>query len=525
MSVPLELARLLDQDDALVSSFDALGSRVPWPETLPIGSATALPGDTPLDALSSATRSRAVAAYEAARRRGHGAAIVELAADGRRQRLEVFDLEMNHGCFVAVATDPETTSEPEAGTAGLAPRRSTYQLDVVGTIEAISPEFTAMFGWAPDEVVGLSSLDLIHPDDHEAGIVAWCEMLEAAGAVTRVRQRFKTASGDWLWCEITDSNRLDDPDAPTVDGELLDVSRELAAQAALQRRETLFDRLNRALPSGVLHLEVDGEVSVCNDRWTELTGLGRLDGLEPLIERLETSEAVRSAVAAAIVAGTDADLEVSVSDPLGCCRHGNLHLRPLRENDEHVGLLVTLDDTTTVRDQQQALAEQGRRDPLTGALNRLGLQQALEALLITTGDGSTGPTVLFIDLDRFKAVNDEHGHSSGDDVLVTVTAAISSLLRPTDLLGRIGGDEFIVVLDGDLAPAEVTKAVERIDRGIPDAVSAGGFSVGASIGTATARTGDDFDTLISRADAAMYTVKRAGQADRSPSSDSRQPIE
>jgi diguanylate cyclase (GGDEF)-like protein len=146
---------------------------------------------------------------------------------------------------------------------------------------------------------------------------------------------------------------------------------------------------------------------------------------------------------------------------------------------------------------------------LTGCLNRASVLQRLTAQL-----GSAQPVgVIFIDLDGFKAVNDERGHAVGDDVLVEVARRTQHNIRSSDTLGRLGGDEFLVVCpDGDVdALAAIAARITNALR-TPLVVSHGPISVRASIGTASADgRAATIESLIAAADTAMYVSKRNGE--------------
>ncbi|MEM9561380.1 MAG: GGDEF domain-containing protein [Actinomycetota bacterium] len=529
---PDELDQLLRRPGTVIIAIEATGGRaVPLPAGLSANADRVLDVDSPLDALTPASQGQAVVAFEEARRTGRGTAVVRRVGEPDDRRLDIVDVEQEHDCFLAVLGPAADDGNGEVERAALPPLRAVYRLNVTGVIESVSPEFTAMLGWPPDEVVGRSSLDVIHPDDHETGIMAWVELLERPNTSTRLRQRFATADGGWRWCEVTDANHLDD-DPPCVEGELVDISREMAAQVALEQRERLLDRLSRALPTGVCHLGAGRGVDFSNERWHELTGLGQGDGLDALLELVAEPEAVRAAVDRAVDGGVDADLDVTL-DGDGACAFGTLHLRPLREDDEHIGLLLTLDDLTSLRRSQLQLADQARRDPLTGVLNRAGVEEMLVDRLRATGPSGAGPAVLFLDLDRFKRINDTHGHAAGDEVLRLVATHLLASAREVDGVGRLGGDEFLVVLDGGTTAEPsierlASRVAERIRAGLPSLADAlaetvtGGHpvEVGASIGIAVARPDDDFDALLGRADQAMYSAKRA---DRSTADEAAQP--
>ena len=152
--------------------------------------------------------------------------------------------------------------------------------------------------------------------------------------------------------------------------------------------------------------------------------------------------------------------------------------------------------------RRELLAIASRTDPLTGALNRRGFQQASAALLAGVSRLGHPASLVLLDLDKFKAFNDSHGHAAGDELLCWAVARIRSSLRPTDSLARLGGDEFVVLLAGADRPA-AQAAVRRIGEDLASRVS-------VSCGIASAPSdGDDIDALYRRADAELYDVKHA----------------
>ncbi|MFP3907682.1 MAG: GGDEF domain-containing protein [Acidimicrobiales bacterium] len=149
-------------------------------------------------------------------------------------------------------------------------------------------------------------------------------------------------------------------------------------------------------------------------------------------------------------------------------------------------------------------------DPLTGLHNRVILDDVL-ARSCATDDRNGGGRLatLMIDIDHFKAVNDEHGHQVGDQILSGVAAAIERCIRPADLAVRYGGEEFLVLLDGiDLESA--SEIAERLRAEIATRVT-DLPGVTTSIGLALHRVGEDPHHLIERADRALYRAKEAGR--------------
>jgi diguanylate cyclase (GGDEF)-like protein len=153
-------------------------------------------------------------------------------------------------------------------------------------------------------------------------------------------------------------------------------------------------------------------------------------------------------------------------------------------------------------------------DPLTGLANRRGLVEQAPRLWRQARRDGQRVAALVLDLDHFKRLNDAFGHAAGDEVLRTVSAALSATVRPTDVLARTGGEELVVLgLVSD--PAEAGRLAERLRRAV--ATSCAGRQVTASIGVALVRPGDGevaadgLWRLIDRADVAMYEAKQSGR--------------
>ena len=153
-------------------------------------------------------------------------------------------------------------------------------------------------------------------------------------------------------------------------------------------------------------------------------------------------------------------------------------------------------------------------DPLTDLLNRRGFERELKRSVAYVKRYGVGAALIFLDLDGFKPVNDRHGHAAGDAVLKAVAAAIVGKVRASDVVARIGGDEFAVLLWnlGAAAAAAKAAALERAVYATPVRWGASTLVVGASAGVALAAALDTPDELLARADAAMYARKYARKA-------------
>ena len=164
--------------------------------------------------------------------------------------------------------------------------------------------------------------------------------------------------------------------------------------------------------------------------------------------------------------------------------------------------------------QREEIERRATLDLLTGVLNRTGLDAALHREQQRALRNDEPLSILMIDLDKFKALNDEHGHLAGDRALRCVANALLAAVRSSDYVGRYGGDEFIIVLPSSSA-ASAARLAARLRCVRMPAISVGAETeivVQVSIGEATLTPEDTIDTLVERADSAMYRNKRTSQA-------------
>ncbi len=179
------------------------------------------------------------------------------------------------------------------------------------------------------------------------------------------------------------------------------------------------------------------------------------------------------------------------------------------------GIVLSARDVSDRREYEDQLRHQALHDPLTGLANRALLRERLEHSLTRCARNGESVAVLFIDLDDFKVINDNHGHGVGDVLLRSVATRIRGVLRAMDTAARLGGDEFAILLEGGVDDHTAALVAQRVLDAIDKPVGVGDveIQVAASIGVSIGNAADTADNLLRMADVAMYRVKAAGKRD------------
>jgi diguanylate cyclase (GGDEF)-like protein/PAS domain S-box-containing protein len=435
-------------------------------------------------------------------------------ADGSMLSASLFDLRQTFDALVGVSFTVSAGVAAEHGPSQPLPARVCHvQLGPMSELLSGDEAAESMMGWTLGERGGLLSLDLIHPDDRTNLVGCFVSALSTPTGTARARGRLQRGDGSWLWTEISMRN-VPGASGGHLDVELVDISNEMAAQEQLRARERLLDRLTNALPIGVVLVDRDTTIQFTNDRVGPITGVGDASTLLAQFANVVDADRERldEAIQDAVVDGKDCDLEVRLIPAAGQPERINrLTFRPLVDDREAVtGAAICVEDVTEQAIERAELATRATLDPLTRTLNREAILDRLRRLLAQP----TATTVVFIDLDGFKRVNDTLGHIAGDRYLRIAVERMQSALRDHDLIGRIGGDEFIAVCPGlsrsDVAMAVAERMAAALDRAVPGAHD---VHLRASIGVAIGALDEpvDAEELLGRADRAMYESKRAAR--------------
>ena len=377
-------------------------------------------------------------------------------------------------------------------------------------LEHISASVEMLGGYTPEECLADWNwvLRVVHPEDLGALQKAIADPVHAATRPTCLRWRRR--DGEWLWLEAHHTIVRDEAGRPlAVEGVALDVTE----------RHRVAERLLEA--QAVAHGgSWEWDVTTNSVTWSD--ELYRLYGLEPGSVAITYNEYYLlvhpedRALAKADVEHTmethqpfTADYRVVWAD--GEIRWLRSKGRVAWGDDGEQRLVGTCQDVTEQKELEHALAHQALHDHLTGLPNRLLLADRLELALSRAARHQGQVAVLFIDLDGFKAVNDQCGHEGGDAVLKVMGARLAAAVRPSDTIARYGGDEFVAVCE-EISRADALHLAKRIASAAGEPIDVLGCCarVTASVGVALAISGGQPDLVIRDADAAMYRAKAAG---------------
>ena len=542
-------ALLREHPDALVCGLASNGLIVPVPQSIGLWGQGLIEGRALIDGVVAADRSKVVRLWTRARDEGAAADKVRLLRrPSTWTTLHFLDLRELHGVLlgVIIPSDEEADDDTEAEElAPAAPRFCSLMEDEGAKVLACDRSFTEMFGYTEEELVGNSVLDQIHPDDQGRAVEGWLAIL-STGLDQQTRLRRRRKDGTWMWVDTTLRNLLNHPDHNHVLVEIIDISAEMQAQEALQEREELLRRLTAAMPVGLLQLDTERNVVYNNARLLEIlygsdahaagqepstegdeilvaqhgrdaegvseeTHLGTTATLLSTLTDESTSE-LDEALEEVFGAGVDRDVEVDITLPTGTWRRALMSLRALlRPSGEVMGAITCVLDITDSARARQELERRATFDPLTHCHNRSSVLSTLEVELAREDSACTG--VVYVDLDKFKPVNDKLGHAAGDELLVLVAGRLKLASRDSDVVGRLGGDEFLVVLREIPGADMAMRAAERICEALCGTfeLSCGLAELSASVGVACADAGTiTSEDLVKRADGAMYKSKQDG---------------
>jgi diguanylate cyclase (GGDEF)-like protein/PAS domain S-box-containing protein len=392
-----------------------------------------------------------------------------------------------------------------------------HQMGVIRFLNAAAVEFGQLAH--ADEGVGRMITDFVHPDSVSDMITRISALTEPGMVSQPAEARIVRRDGTELVMEST-SVRTTWDGQPAFQVILRDLTERRLAE---QRFASVVD----ALDEGVVMVDASGELFVVNRSARAMLGAA-LDGVTTGRELLEQLDMVdengeplapdqHPSLRALCTGKPRVNVVIGIDEPNGRRRWVSTNSQPLRISgtSQVQGVVCSFNDITHQREADVQLLYQATHDPLTGLANRGVVLHQLQRRLDRPSRGRSSVGLMFIDLDRFKTVNDTLGHVCGDEFLRVSARRLLELAPDENLVGRLAGDEFTFIVDGVADESEVVALAEKVAHRLGEPIwlrTGHSSAVSASIGVAV---GDgrtfDAEALLRNADAAMYRAKQLGR--------------
>jgi diguanylate cyclase (GGDEF)-like protein/PAS domain S-box-containing protein len=386
--------------------------------------------------------------------------------------------------------------------------------DSQGRLSYVSPAFARILGISSGQFGNRPADELLHPED----LTRMRATADDLRHGWRTEMRLQDADGGWHWFEATVTDHLEDPNVLGIVANLHDISERKAAEDALKAAHERFRSAFENAPIGMAMIDLEGRIIRANP------ALGAIVGRPPAalagtiagdLTHPEDRPSGGSGMGTPVATGSDGcQIEMRYLHVEGHAVWVSVSVSCVRDDGGRpLYLIAQVEDVTERRALRERLAYAAIHDPLTGLPNRELFMDRLEMTLRRATRGERQVAVMFLDLDRFKLINDSLGHDVGDRILCTVADRLSRVMRGSDTLARFGGDEFTVLCDDVSDETDALEVAQRLVRamGEPLALPGGEIFVSLSVGIAlsgeVAQSGAE---LLRNADVAMYRAKARG---------------
>ncbi len=411
--------------------------------------------------------------------------------------------------------------------------RATFDLAAVGIAHVaidgswleVNEKLCEIVGYTREELLALSFQDITYPDDLQADLDLVHQLLAGEIPGYCLEKRYLRKDRSLVWIKLNVSLARDAHGKPEYfvsviesinDRKLAEQERERVKQALAfseSRFRTAFDNI----PDVIVIYDRELRIQYVNPATVQITGMQPSEFIGKREDEIFPAELIapwQPAMRAALDEGLVQTVEVSLPMSTGM-RNLVITCVPIRDQQGQINELMGIThDVSDRRRAEQEAVKAALHDKLTGLPNRALLFEYSAHVFDQAARNQHEGGVLFIDLDRFKPINDLHGHQTGDAVLREVARRIKAQVRKADLVFRLGGDEFLVLLPQLVNSTEAATIAQRIVQVLAAPIMAEGIELqmSASIGISVfPRDGMDMQSLVNAADSAMYHAKQSGK--------------
>lgn len=383
-----------------------------------------------------------------------------------------------------------------------------------GKFVKVNCKFAALLGYAPDELSQLAFQDVTHPDDLAADLALVGSLLAGERDTYSLEKRYLHKQGREVWSNLTVSIRRDGAGRPMhFIAVVEDITARKQAEAGLREQRQLMSDLIDALPVNIYLKDVEGRYLMFNEEAARTAGVSKREAMGKTDFDIFPSRIAREIRAKdqRVLQSMGQTLEEATIVTRGMERVMLAGRKAMQGNPQRLlGFAIDIHDHKQSELRAQYLAS---HDPLTGLPNRTLLLDRLDHAIARSHRLNHLVAVMFLDLDRFKLINDSFGHQSGDQLLNTMAARLRELVREGDTVARLGGDEFVILLEDLTSEDEAARAADAVLTHLsrPVTLNSHELVVSTSIGiSVVSKHNQDPGTLLKEADIAMYQAKGEG---------------
>jgi diguanylate cyclase (GGDEF)-like protein/PAS domain S-box-containing protein len=396
-----------------------------------------------------------------------------------------------------------------------------YRADPAGRLTQVSRSVETLLGYSPEECMGKRIAELYAIPRHGQAFLS--DLHSGSGSLSNYEIQMSHENGRLVWVSLN-AQFIRDERGNTIgiEGTIRDITALKKAQEALHKEKELALVTLQSIGDGVITTDDDGRIQYLNPTAERLLGIEAASAAgvhyrdvlnlvdEPTGESLD--DLVRTCLS---LDNGQIHINEGVLQVGSSRYHLKITAASMRDHYGHtVGVVLVLHDLTEVMGMAHQLSYQATHDMLTGLLNRRVFEERVEEAIRGAQNSHEIHSVLYLDLDQFKVVNDTCGHNAGDELLQQVSQLMQARVRESDVLARLGGDEFGVLLEHcPLQKAEMIADAIRLDiRDFRFAWDDKAFEIGVSIGVVpiAADTGN-LAHVLAAVDAACYVAKDSGR--------------
>jgi diguanylate cyclase (GGDEF)-like protein/PAS domain S-box-containing protein len=385
-----------------------------------------------------------------------------------------------------------------------------------GIFTYVNEYFCQMSGYVEEEITSgtIRFEHFVHPEDLPLVKEKLSLRLEGKECRVRYRTRVIRKDGTLFYTEVH-ASKTEIGGRLAVMGSVIDVTEEVMAQIALQESNDRFQSLYDHNPDAIFSMDTDGKFIDANPSTELISGFTKDELLEMTFTPIIVSEDLPKTLThfGQAIQGNTVNYDITITRKDGHQRNINITGFPMKVDGKIVGAYGIAKDTTENVEYRKQIENLAFYDPLTKLPNRQLFEDRLQQVMELSKDQGNHHAVLFMDLDRFKFINDSLGHHLGDEFLKIIANRLQDNLRKSDTVSRFAGDEFTILLT-NTTEDQVIKLAKRLNQVLEEPVNINGHSVSvsASIGIAFSNGLEiSAEDLIKKADKAMYHTKKYGK--------------